>query len=164
MRPVSRFISHKCAAIAVEWGVVDIARSISGVALVEFAFALPVLLMMMVGMFVFGIALHDYLAVTNAAEAGAFQLVVSRGDNTPWTDTTNAVYAAAPTLPKSRLTVDITVNGTAYSSDATCLTALNSAMGAPASVKVSYPCSAQVLHISYLQNCTLTATPSGRIQ
>ena len=92
------------------------------------------------------------------------QLTVSRGDTTPWTDTTNVIYAAAPTLLRANLTVSVSVNGTACTSEATCVTALSTAAGLPASVTVRYPCKLKVLAVSYLNSCTVSATPTGRVQ
>src|SRR5215471_2010430 len=139
-------------------------RDISGTAAIEFGLIAPVLLLMIIGMFVFGIAIHDYLTVTNAAQAGAFQLAISRGDSTPYTDTTNAIYAAAPTLTKGQLTITVSVNGSTCSSDSACLTALNSAAGKSATVTLSYPCRLRVLGVDYFPNCTLGARPTERIQ
>jgi Flp pilus assembly protein TadG len=139
-------------------------RDASGTALIEFAFVMPLLMMMLVGMFVFGVTFHDYISVTGAAEAGMLQLTVSRGDTTPWTDTTNVVYAAAPTLLKANLTVTVSVNGTACASDAACVTALSTAAGLPASVTVRYPCKLKIVGVNYLNNCTVSATPTGRVQ
>ena len=139
-------------------------RDVSGTALIEFGFVMPLLMMMIVGMFVFGVTIHDYISVTGAAEAGMLQLTVSRGDTTPWTDTTNVIYAAAPTLLKANLTVSVSVNGTACTSDTSCVTALSTAAGLPASVTVRYPCKLKVLAVSYLQSCTVSATPTGRVQ
>jgi Flp pilus assembly protein TadG len=139
-------------------------RDVSGTALIEFAFVMPLLMAMLVGMFMFGLTIHNYISVTGAAEAGMLQLTVSRGDTTPWTDTTNVIYAAAPTLTKANLTVTVSVNGTACTSDATCVTALSTAAGLPASVTVRYPCDLKVLDVSYLKNCTVSATPTGRVQ
>lgn len=139
-------------------------RDASGTALIEFAFVMPLLMMLLVGMFMFGVTIHDYISVTGAAEAGMLQLTVSRGDTTPWTDTTNVIYAAAPTLLQANLTVSVSVNGTACTSDSTCVTALSAAAGLPASVTVRYPCNLQVLAVNYLQNCAVSATPTGRVQ
>jgi Flp pilus assembly protein TadG len=150
-------------------------RDVSGAAAVEFALIVPVLLLIMLGIFVFGIAFGNYIMVTNAADAGTLQLTVSRGDSTPYTDTVNAVYASAPALKTcpiasasarpTGLTISLTVNGTACSSDSTCQTALTPASaGQAASVKVSYPCSLIIMQTNYLPSCTLTANSTGRIQ
>ncbi|MGH6839934.1 MAG: TadE/TadG family type IV pilus assembly protein [Methylocella sp.] len=48
-------------------------RAASGTVAVEFALIGPVLLLAMVGMFVFGIALNNWVILTNPAEAGALQ-------------------------------------------------------------------------------------------
>jgi Flp pilus assembly protein TadG len=139
-------------------------RDASGAAAVEFALIVPVLLLIMLGTFVFGIAFVNYIMVTSAADAGTLQLTVSRGDSTPYTDTVNAVYASAPNLTKANLTISLTVNGTGCSSDSTCQTALTTASGKAASVTVLYPCSLIIMQTNYAPSCNLTATSTGRIQ
>jgi Flp pilus assembly protein TadG len=137
------------------------ARDQSGVGAVEFALILPVLLTIIVGGFVFGTAFNNYVVITNAAQAGTFQLMVSRGTSTPLTGTTNAVYAAAPGLTQNQMTITLNVNGTACTTDSACLT---SASGQTASVKVSYPCSLTVLQVNYAPTCNLKSQSTGRIQ
>lgn len=141
-------------------------RDVSGTVLIEFAFVMPLLFAMLVGMFVFGIAINNYICVTNSAAAGVLQLTIDRGSAaaTPLTDTKNAVYAAAPTLTRASLAISVSINGTACTTDAACNTALSAAAGDSATVTVSYPCTLQVLQINYLPNCTLAASPTGRIQ
>lgn len=136
----------------------------SGSAAVEFGLLAPPLFLILVGMFVFGLTLQNYISVTAAAEAGAFQLTISRGDSTPWTDTRTAVFAAAPSLKQSNTTISLMVNGITCTSDASCSTALTSAAGQTASVSVSYPCNLVVMGVNYLTGCTLSAAPKGRIQ
>jgi Flp pilus assembly protein TadG len=140
------------------------ARDQSGVGAVEFALILPVLLTIIVGGFVFGTAFNNYVVITNAAQAGTFQLTVSRGTSTPLTGTTNAVYAAAPGLTQNQMTITLNVNGTACTTDSACQTALTSASGQTASVKVSYPCSLTVLQVNYAPTCNLKSQSAGRIQ
>jgi Flp pilus assembly protein TadG len=145
------------------------ARNSFGTVAVEFAIIGPVLLLAMVGMFVFGIALNNWVMLTNATEAGALQFMVSRSnpDNTPWTDTTNAIYNSAGNLipfVKANLTITLSVNGTACASDATCLTALNANAGNSAIVQATYPCSLIVLAKNYAPSCTLTVKTTERIQ
>jgi Flp pilus assembly protein TadG len=140
------------------------ARDQSGVGAVEFALILPVLLTIIVGGFVFGTAFNNYVVITNAAQAGTFQLTVSRGTSTPLTGTTNAVYAAAPGLTQNQMTITLNVNGTACTTDSACQTALTSASGQTASVKVSYPCSLTVLQVNYAPTCNLKSQSTGRIQ
>jgi len=145
------------------------ARNSFGTVAVEFALVGPVLLLAMVGMFVFGIALNNWVILTNAAEAGALQFASSRGDsdNTPWTDTTNAIYNSAGNLipfVKASLTITLSVNGTACATDAACLTALSTNAGNAAIVTASYPCSLTVLAHNYAPSCTLKVSTTERIQ
>ena len=53
-----------------------------GQSLVEMAVSLPLLLLILTGIMTFGIALNNYLTLTNAVEIGGQQLAVSRGQTT----------------------------------------------------------------------------------
>jgi Flp pilus assembly protein TadG len=144
-------------------------RNSFGTVAVEFALVGPVLLLAMVGMFVFGIALNNWVILTNSTEAGALQFASSRGDSdgTPWTDTTNAIYNSAGNLipfVKASLTITLSVNGTACTSDSTCLTALSTNAGNPAIVTATYPCSLTVLKVNYAPTCNLKVSTTERIQ
>jgi Flp pilus assembly protein TadG len=79
----------------------------SGQALVEFAFVLPVLMLLMVGIVEFGIIFYTQMTVTNAAwegaRAGATIVDPSQGDQ----EIMGAVQAAAYGLDITRLTIDI---------------------------------------------------------
>jgi len=79
----------------------------AGQALVEFAFVLPVLLLMMVAIVDFGIIFYAQMTVTNAAweaaRAGATIVDPTRGDQ----EIIGAVQAAAYGLDNSRLMIDI---------------------------------------------------------
>ena len=68
-----------------------------GQALVEFAVILPVLLMVLWGIFQFGIAFNDYIQVTSAAREGARKAAVSR--SLGGGAATSAAIAAAQAWP-----------------------------------------------------------------
>lgn len=89
-------------------------------------------------------------------------LAISRGDATPWTDTVNQIYGSAPNLTKASLTITLSVNGTACATDAACTAAL--AVGVPATVQASYPCSLVVEAINFAPSCTLTANTTERVE
>jgi len=78
-----------------------------GQALVEFAFVLPILLLLMVAIIDFGIIFYSQMAVSNAAwegaRAGATIIDPSQGDQ----EITGAIHNAAYGLDISRLTIDI---------------------------------------------------------
>jgi len=82
-------------------------NSISGQALVEFAFVLPILLLLMVTIIDFGIIFYSQMAVSNAAwegaRAGATIVDPTKGDQ----EIIGAIHNAAYGLDSSQLIVDI---------------------------------------------------------
>lgn len=143
----------------------------SGAAAVEFALVLPVLLLALAGIIQCGIALNNYLEVTDAAREGARTFAISRTVSTPYTTTTSAVKASAANLTSGSITTTLLVNGTACTSDTGCTTALTAAPGGAATVTVSYPClgsagSAYVFYRTFISTsgCTLTSTATDLIE
>jgi Flp pilus assembly protein TadG len=137
-----------------------------GIAALEFALIAPVLLLMIFGMATFGIALNNYLTLTDAVRAGSRTLAASRASATPYGSTTNAIILAAPTLTASTLTVGITltINGTVCNSDTTCGNLLSASAGSPASVSASYPCNLAVMGFNFAPTCTLTSMTTERVE
>ena len=86
-------------------------RSERGQAMVEFAFVLPVLMVILLGIVQFGIAFNNYVTLTDAVRAGGRQATVGRfvtspGD--PVTATTEKVLASAAGLTTANVNVTIT--------------------------------------------------------
>ena len=81
-----------------------------GQALVEFALALPALLLILFGIIQFGGLYDHYESLTNATRAGARVAAVSRAASDPVGTTMQAVKNAAPNLNAGQLVV--TVSGT----------------------------------------------------
>ena len=73
----------------------------SGVALVEFAFVLPILLVLAMGMLDFGRAFHTKSLLDQAAREGARVAVVTSPDPDIVTDRVNAVLASGGITPTS---------------------------------------------------------------
>jgi len=78
-------------------------RNRRGQAIVELALVLPVFLLLLVGMMEFGLVLHDYVTVAEAARVGARAAAVHKDNAT----ITAATKNAAPGLPADQLTVTI---------------------------------------------------------
>jgi len=143
-----------------------------GQALVEFALVLPVLLLVVTGMLVFGVYLNNYITLTDAVGTGARQLAISRGQTTdPCKLAVTAIENAAPFLtatPSVSPTFTFVLNTTTYSvptcpSGSTSTGAAgNLAAGAQAQVTVTYPCNLTVYGYSY--PCTLTARTTEIVQ
>jgi Flp pilus assembly protein TadG len=62
-----------------------------GAALVEFGLLAPVLLLVLLGAAQFGLALSQFVTLTNAVSVGELQFALSRSDTTPYIDAVNAV-------------------------------------------------------------------------
>lgn len=136
----------------------------SGTSAVEFAFIAPVLMLLALGTVQFGLTLNNYISLTDAVRTASRQLAVSRGGGTPYTDTVNQIYRSAPTLARASLTISLTVNGTACSTDTTCASALAAAQGRPSSVSASYPCDLSFFGHDFAPGCTLSSQTTERVE
>ena len=120
-------------------------RDVQGSALVETAVSMPIVLLLMTGIFSFSIALHQKLALAEAVSAGGRVLSVERGDTDPCAATTKAIYAAAPTLSQSNMTINYVLNGVAVGSGVTtCANTPNMVTGGNAQITATYPTSISV--------------------
>ena len=134
-----------------------------GVTAIEFAIISPVLILLMTGVFQFGIAMNQYLNLTNAVAQGALTLALSRGTTTSYSAVTTAINSAAPNLVPGQITITVKINGTACTSDGTCSPLL--AAGLPAYVKATYPCNLTVMGHNYAPSgCNLNAQTTQMIQ
>jgi Flp pilus assembly protein TadG len=142
-----------------------------GSSLIEFAVCLPVLLLIMTGTFQFGLALNNYLMLTNATCVGAQQLAISRGQTLdPCATAVSAVTSAAPLLKSANLSFTFILNGTTYtgtscnSTSTTTGAAGNMVQGKTAQVTVTYPCSLVVYNANIVPVCSLKAQLAELIQ
>jgi Flp pilus assembly protein TadG len=141
-------------------------RDHSGAQAVEFALIAPLLLMLIMGIIQFSITLNNYIELTEGVRTGARNLAISRAmaSATPYTTTVSNISASAGNLTAGNITVTISVNGTACTSDSTCTTALTSAAGETASVTATYPCNLTVMGVNFLPTCTLQSQTSDLVE
>jgi Flp pilus assembly protein TadG len=142
-----------------------------GQAAVELAMCLPVLLVVVMGILTFGIAINNYLTLTNATSVGARQLAISRAQTTdPCATVAQAIYSSAPTLHKADISFTFLLNGAGYSgpscksASTSTGAAANLVAGAPAQVLVTYPCTLKVMGVDYAPNCTLQTKLTELVQ
>lgn len=147
------------------------ARNEKGQAIIEFALVMPLLLTLVFGVIVFGIALNNYLVLTNATSISAQLLAVSRGQTTdPCNTAVQAFYSAAPNLTRTGLSFSYVLNGSSYagtscsSGSTTTGAAGNLVAGQSAQLAVTYPCNLKFIGFSPSSGCTLTAQVSEVIQ
>ncbi len=140
-----------------------------GQSLVEFALAVPLLLMIVTGITAFGVVFNHYIMLTEATSVGARQLAVSRGQTLdPCQTFSAAVSAAAPLLKTSSLTFTLTLNGDTYtgtscSGSVTSGAPADMVLGTSAVVKVTYPYSLGIFR-SIVSNGLLTAQTTELMQ
>ncbi len=148
----------------------DVLRREDGQSLIEFAVTLPLILLAVTGILVFGLALNNYMMLTDATAIGARQLAISRGQTLdPCATVVAAVTAAAPLLKPANMTFAISLNGTKYT---TTSCAGTNTSGAPANmvlsstaiVTVTYPCSLSLFRDLISSSFLLTAQTSEYMQ
>jgi Flp pilus assembly protein TadG len=143
-----------------------------GSSLVEMAVTLPVVLIVMTGIFAFSIALNQRLQLTEAVSAGGRVLALDRGDPDPCTTVSNTIYAAAPSLAKANMTISFTLNGVKSNGTKGTATACdpsgtnanpNLVLGDSAVINVTYPCTL-IWYKTNFGACTLTSQITEQVQ
>jgi Flp pilus assembly protein TadG len=149
-------------------------RSERGTSLVEFAFVLPLFMLIVTGMTTFGIAMNQYLELDNSTNIGAQQLAIARGTGEDaCAEAVSAVKNAAPFLDSSQIsyTITFTVLSTdtsgvtdatytgAGSSAPTCPSASvdNMDAGGTVELQTQYPCTVTVYGGNLIPGCKLTS-------
>jgi Flp pilus assembly protein TadG len=144
-----------------------------GIAAVELAITLPVLLLIVLGLAQFGWLFSNYVMVSNAASAGARYFAAQRGTATPYSGTQTQVQTSASLLTSSNLSIAAAVNGGNCTSDSACAADLTSAASgatvSTATVTVTYSGFSPVFKGSLsglyaLMPSTLAATAVERVQ
>jgi Flp pilus assembly protein TadG len=118
----------------------------NGQAFVEFALVLPLLVMLLVGIVQFGLAFHNYLAITDATRVGARAAAVKR---------TAGACAAATTAIQNTVSAK---QWSTISSRITCTTPDGTDTGDPVKITVKYPYSIGLPGFSASGDLTANAT------
>jgi len=143
-----------------------------GSALVEFALILPMLLMLTTGVLVFGVAMNNYLQLTNAVSVGARAVALNGGITLdPCATASTAVINAAPGLTSSKLSFSYSLNGNAQSGTSCSSSSLTSgaaaqlASGTTVTVTAQYPLNLSVFGKQFsANNAVLRASSSELVQ
>ena len=125
-------------------------RRSRGQAMVEFTLILPLLMLLIFGIYQFGQTYADYIQVTNAARDGGRKALVSRSDASGVADVTTAAKNATWWLDKSQITVAVSPNQPW-------------AQGQTVTVTVSYPYSINLLGL-VVGSGTLKSTTTVRME
>jgi Flp pilus assembly protein TadG len=141
-------------------------RGEDGQSLVEFALILPILLLVLVGIFKCGVVYNNYIQLTNAVDVGARQFAEERGQAAPCTDTGADAAAVATGLTTSSITLTMVETGTtnSYVYPAATGTCPTLTAGQSSTVTGSYPCNLTIMGINFDPGCTLTASATEIVQ
>jgi Flp pilus assembly protein TadG len=120
-----------------------------GQSLVELVVGLPMLALILVAILQFGIVMHDYVEVADAARAAARKASVSR-ESDPRAAALDAARESASGLDEGSLGVEVTPEGAAQRGD-------------PVAVEVSYPYEVDLLGLVF-QRGTMTFKATARMQ
>lgn len=136
----------------------------AGQSLVEFALVLPLFLIIVTGIFAFGLAFNNWLILTEATSVGARSVAISRGQTLdPCRTAVQAFQGAAPGLNPANLNFTFLFNGVAASGtscgsgSSTTGHAADLVQGQTAQMNVTYSCSLQVYRGNYGSSCLLHA-------
>jgi Flp pilus assembly protein TadG len=147
-------------------------RGEQGQSLVEFALIAPMLLLLATGIMIFGLAMNNYLQLTNAVSVGARTVAINSGVTLdPCATAANAIIAAAPGLNPANFTFSYTFSGNPYSSNSCPSASFDTgsakdlASGSTATVTATYPFNLSVFGAVFSQNnAVLQATSSELVQ
>jgi Flp pilus assembly protein TadG len=135
-------------------------RGERGQAILEIAFFLPFLLMVLTGILWFGFAINNQLELTSGVQIGAQFLANSRTSTTnPCADTLTAIVNASPVLVKSNITLTLTMNGTAVPGQSCAGDQTMLVSGSTVTVAATYPCTLPVYGTKFA-SCKLGASQS----
>ncbi len=162
-----RGLARKIALISRmrEWAIHD-----GGQSALEFALTAPVLLLIVTGITTFGIAMNNYLSLTEATNVGARQLAITRGQGSdPCSLAAATVAAAAPLLKNTGSSTTgfgftFVINGTTYNSNPPTCSNATLTQGSPVVMTVTYPCSLKVYGKNLAPTCYLTAQTTEVLQ
>jgi Flp pilus assembly protein TadG len=155
----------------------------SGQSIVEFAIVLPILILVVMGIFKFGTAYNNYIQLTNAVDAGARRFSIERGQVNPCADVATEVDAASA-LNTANITItmmaqDQTTSGQVSQVVTTSTTAANCrwsssdttnyagggqmVSGTPATVTATYPVSLSFFGLT-LGSSTLSVSADESVE
>lgn len=130
--------------------------------MVETALVMPVICLLMTGIFSFSIALYQKLELAHGVASGARFLSTDKGDTDPCSAAVSKIYASAPTLAQSSITTTFVLDGTSYSGK-TCSGTTHLVSGRTAQITANYPCTLTAYGKSF-GTCTITESITEVVQ
>jgi Flp pilus assembly protein TadG len=130
------------------------------------ALAMPIMMMMLTGIFTFSQALYQKLQLAEAVSNGGRVMAAERGATDPCADTTTAIQNAAPGLAKTSITISYNIDGNPYGTSCKTAGGANNPLmpaGTTAQVLATYPCTLSVYGIKTL-TCSIGSQVTEAVQ
>jgi Flp pilus assembly protein TadG len=124
-------------------------RDERGQTMVEFALVVPILCVVLFGIFQFGALYNDYVTVTDATRVGARKAAVSRHEASPQAVAETAARSSASGLTPAKLKIKVTATGWEH--------------GDAVTVEATYPYSINLLGV-VVKTGTLKSTTTERVE
>lgn len=134
-----------------------------GSALVETALVLPIICLLMTGIFSFSIALYQKLELAQAVASGARFISTDRGDTDPCASTVAKIRSAAPTLTAASINATFVLNGNSYNANTCTAGAANMTTSGTAQVSATYPCTLSAYGMSF-GACSISESVTVEVQ
>jgi Flp pilus assembly protein TadG len=120
-----------------------------GNALVEFALTLPILMVVLVAIFEFGMAFNNQLQLTNAVGAGAQYLQqLGTSSTDPCNDVYTTIKNSAPNLTPASISLTLNMGGTKVTGNSCSGDQSDLVPGGSFTVSATYPCNIALFGIS----------------
>jgi len=139
----------------------EIVKSARGQALIEFVFVLPLLLILMIGIFQVGILFNNWVILTEAVRQGARDLSIARGP-APHPDACVKAGVRINSASVGLTTANIVKSYTPAAGET--LTCTDLTPGQDVTVSAQYPCDLTILGISYAPSCQIRAVTTIRVE
>ncbi len=133
-------------------------RNEEGSVLVELAVALPMLMLLITGVFSFAAAYSNQLTLTQAVGSGGQYLQQIRSSTTdPCKDVLTQIENSAPSLTPSSITLTLTLDGKSVPGNSCSGDQSYLIQGAPVTVNATYPCNLYAFSKNFGTSCQLSA-------
>jgi Flp pilus assembly protein TadG len=133
-------------------------RNDEGSILVELAVTLPVLMLLITGVFSFAAAYSNQLTLTQAVgSAGQYLQQIRTSTTDPCKDVLTQIEDSAPSLTPGSISLTLTLDGKSLPGNTCSGDQSYLIEGAPVTVNATYPCNLRAFSMNFGSSCQLSA-------
>ena len=164
MNVIARSKRRKSAALLSWARCKRLRKREEGAAIVEMALMLPILMMVMMGIFILGVIFNNQIMLTYAVGNGAQYLVAQASGITadPCTATTAYIQGYTPNLVAANINITYTLGSSGTPETSCTLATLQGlAQGQPVTVSATYPCNFTIFGLNVTAANVSAGNPTG---